>query len=82
MKLTSDIIEWCALCAGIITWLWITAVAFIEGEILWGVGCLIIPGVCIVYALVRFDKLKIPLFLLLGAWFSRIAIWAIKIGTS
>jgi hypothetical protein len=71
-----------ALAAGVTGWLWITVMAFSEGETLWGVGCLIISPLCIVYGLMNFQELKIPFFLVLGGFVGRIAIGAIAIGMS
>lgn len=64
----------------IIGWLWITAVAFSEGETLWGVGCLFLAPLCFVYAIFNFQELKIPFFMILGAFALRIAILAVTVG--
>ena len=71
-----------ALAVGVIGWLWITVMAFSEGETLWGVGCLIISPLCVVYGLMNFQELKIPFFMVLGGFVGRIAIGAIALGMS
>jgi len=63
-----------AVGAGIVGWLWITAIAFSEGEVLWGVGCLLISPVCLVYGFMNFEELKIPFLLLLGGFLGRLAV--------
>lgn len=80
METMLGILALAALAAGVIGWLWITVMAFSEGETLWGVGCLIISPLCIVYGLMNFQELKIPFFLVLGGFVGRIAIGAIAIG--
>ena len=59
---------------GIIGWLWIAVMAFNEGEVLWGLGCLIISPLCIVYAILNFEELKIPLFMVCGGFVGNIAL--------
>lgn len=80
METMLGILALAALAAGVIGWLWITVMAFSEGETLWGVGCLIISPLCIVYGLMNFQELKIPFFLVLGGFVGRIAIGVIAIG--
>jgi hypothetical protein len=71
-----------ALAVGVIGWLWITVMALSEGETLWGVGCLFISPLCVVYGLLNFQELKVPLFMVLGGFVARIAIVAIVLGIS
>ncbi len=61
---------------GVIGWLWIVVTAFSEGEIIWGIGCLIISPLSIVYGLLNFDELKIPLFLVAGGLIARVGLGA------
>ncbi|QDV26969.1 hypothetical protein [Aureliella helgolandensis] len=82
METMLGILAMAALAAGVIGWLWITVMAFSEGETLWGVGCMIISPLCIVYGLMNFQELKLPFFLVLGGFVGRIAIGAITIGMS
>ena len=49
-----------------IGWLWIVMSAFGNGEILWGIGCLVISPLSLIYGIINFDKLRIPVFLMLG----------------
>ena len=62
------------LGAGIIGWLWITVMAFSEGETLWGVGCFIISPLCLVYGFLNFQELKIPFLMVLAGFVGRIGI--------
>jgi hypothetical protein len=80
METILGILSLIALAAGIIGWLWITVMAFSEGETLWGVGCLILSPLCIVYGLMYFQELKIPFFMVVGGFVVRVAILAIAIG--
>ncbi|MGB7327659.1 MAG: hypothetical protein WBD31_22465 [Rubripirellula sp.] len=63
-----------AFGVGVIGWLWITVLAFTEGEVLWGIGCLIISPLCLVYAFLNFDEMKIPFLMVVGGFVSRVAI--------
>ncbi len=80
METILGILSLIALAAGVIGWLWITVMAFSEGETLWGVGCLIISPLCILFGLMHFQELKIPFFMVLGGFVVRVAILAIAIG--
>lgn len=80
METILGILSLIALAAGIIGWLWITVMAFSEGETLWGVGCLIISPLCILFGLMHFQELKIPFFMVLGGFVVRVAILALAIG--
>lgn len=71
-----------AIAVSIIGWLWITVMAFSEGEMLWGIGCLIISPLSIVYGLLNFHELKIPFFLALGGFLGRIAVGAVALSVS
>ena len=82
METMLGILSLIALAAGVIGWLWITVMAFSEGETLWGVGCLIISPLCILFGLMHFQELKIPFFMVVGGFVVRIAILAIAIGMS
>lgn len=63
-----------AAAAILIGWVWITFTAFTEGEFLWGIGCLIISPVCVIFGLLNFDELKIPVFLFTGGFISQLGI--------
>ena len=80
METILGILSLIALAAGVIGWLWITVMAFSEGETLWGVGCLIISPLCILFGLMHFQELKIPFFMVLGGFVVRVAILALAIG--
>ncbi len=82
METMLGVLALAAFGVGVIGWLWITVMAFSEGETLWGVGCLIISPLCIVYSLMNFQELKIPFFMIVGGFVSRIAIALITIGMS
>ena len=82
METMLGILALVALAAGFVGWLWITVMAFSEGETLWGVGCLIFSPLCIVYGLMNFEELKIPFFMILGGIVGPIAIGGIAIGMS
>ena len=62
-----------ALVVGLIGWLWIVVMAFSEGEMLWGIGSLIISPIAIVYGIMNFQELKIPLGMMVGGAVVRIA---------
>ncbi|SMP60870.1 hypothetical protein SAMN06265222_1079 [Neorhodopirellula lusitana] len=62
------------LAVSVIGWLWITVKAFSEGEVLWGIGCLIISPLCLVYGFLNFHELKIPFLMVLGGFFGRLVI--------
>jgi len=74
MEALFGILTMALFAVGIIGWLWITVMAFKEGEMLWGIGCLIISPLCFVYGFLNFDELKIPVFMLLGGFVGRIAV--------
>lgn len=59
---------------GVVGWLWITVMAFSEGETLWGVGCLIISPLCLVYGFLNLEELKIPFLMVLVGLVARIGI--------
>ena len=82
METILGILSLIALAAGVIGWLWITVMAFSEGETLWGVGCLIISPLCILFGLMHFQDLKIPFFMVVGGFVVRVAILAMAIGMS
>lgn len=62
------------LGVGVVGWLWITVMAFSEGETLWGLGSLIFFPVCVIYALLNFQELKIPFFMITASFVLRILI--------
>lgn len=68
-----------AAAVTIIGWLWITVMAFSEGETLWGIGCLIISPLCFIYGFLNYQEAKIPLIMLCAGFGSRIAI-AVLVG--
>jgi len=59
---------------GIIGWLWIVVAAFTEGEALWGIGCLIISPLCLIYGFLNFQELKLPFYLVLVGFIGRIGV--------
>ncbi|MCA9139369.1 MAG: hypothetical protein KDB00_21490 [Planctomycetales bacterium] len=77
MESLLSIIAIAALGIGIIGWLWITVAAFSDGEALWGIGCIVISPVCVVYGLLNFQELKVPVLMVIGGFIMRIAIIAI-----
>lgn len=64
---------------GIVGWLWITVMAFSEGETLWGIGCLLISPVSIIYGLLNFQELKIPFFMVVAGFVGRIGVGILAI---
>ena len=48
---------------GLIGWLWIVFLAFSEGETLWGIGCLLMPPLTVVYGLMNYQEAKIPFWI-------------------
>lgn len=60
------------LLASVVGWLWICVAAFSEGETLWGIGSLLLPFVCVIYGIINFQELKIPLGLVLVGTVGRI----------
>lgn len=53
--------------------------AFSEGETLWGVGCLLISPLCVIYGLLNYQELKVPLLMTVGGIIGRLAIGAITV---
>ncbi|QEF98187.1 hypothetical protein Mal15_22360 [Stieleria maiorica] len=82
MELLLGLIAIAAIGISIIGWLWIVVMAFGEGEPLWGIGCLIISPLCLVYGLLNYQELKIPFMLILGGFIARIAVGAIAVSIS
>ena len=74
METIFSILAMTVLAVGIIGWLWITVMAFSEGETLWGIGCLIISPLCVVYGLLNFQELKIPFIMVCVGFVGRIAL--------
>ena len=74
METLLAVIALASVGTGIIGWLWITVMAFSEEETGWGIGCLIISPLCLVYALLNFQELKIPFLLVLGGLVGRLAV--------
>ena len=68
------------VAVGIIGWLWITVAAFSDGETLWGIGCLIISPLCLVYCFLIFQELKIPLLLVGVGFIGRIGLGILAMG--
>jgi len=57
-----------SLVGGIVAlvgFIWLVVVAFKE-SILWGIGCLLVPCVSIVFAIMNWDKAKQPFLIGLG----------------
>jgi hypothetical protein len=67
------------LAVSVIGWLWITVMAFSEGETMWGIGCLIISPLCVVYGLMNFQEMKIPLILVIVGFVGRIGIGIVAV---
>ncbi|QDT01789.1 hypothetical protein K227x_01570 [Rubripirellula lacrimiformis] len=63
-----------ALAVGAIGWLWITVTAFSDGDMLWGIGCLVLSPLCLVYGFLNLDELKVPLAMVVGGGVSQVAI--------
>ena len=74
METLFGILAMTALAASIIGWLWITVMAFSEGETLWGIGCLIISPLCLVYGFLNLQELKIPFGMVLVGLVGRIGL--------
>ncbi|TWU31771.1 hypothetical protein [Novipirellula artificiosorum] len=66
----------------IIGWLWIVVAAFSDGETLWGIGCLIISPLCLVYGFLNFHELKIPFLMVLLGFAARVGIGLIVFAMS
>ncbi len=80
METLIGLLGWGTFLCGFVGWIWITVFAFTEGETLWGVGCLIISPICLVFGFLNLQELKIPLALLIGGVVGKIAIAAISAG--
>jgi hypothetical protein len=50
---------------GLVGFIWLVVVAFKE-SILWGIGCLLVPCVGIVFAIMNWEKAKKPFLIGLG----------------
>lgn len=61
---------------GLIGSLWIIMHAFNEGGVLWGLGCLFLFPLCVVYGLANFQELKTPFFMVVCGFAGRMAIVA------
>ncbi|WP_430451799.1 hypothetical protein [Rhodopirellula europaea] len=48
-----------------------------RGEILWGIGCLIISPLCLVYGIMNYQELKIPVLMLGIGFAARIGVAAV-----
>lgn len=59
---------------GIVGWLWMVVIAFSNGEPLWGLGCLFIPPLGIVYGLMNYEEAKIPFWIVTVGFVSNIVI--------
>ncbi|MEO9931786.1 hypothetical protein [Rhodopirellula bahusiensis] len=77
MDMLLNLLAIIAIGAGVVGWLWITIMAFSEGEILWGIGCLIISPISLVYGILNFQELKIPVLMLAIGFVARIGVEAI-----
>ncbi|WDQ15482.1 hypothetical protein [Rhodopirellula sp. P2] len=82
MEILLNILAMTAMAASVVGWLWITVMAFSEGEILWGLGCLIISPVCLIYGFLNFQELKIPVLMLAIGLVARIGLGAIAFATT
>jgi hypothetical protein len=51
------------VAVGLIGWLWIVFLAFSEGETLWGIGCLLMPPLTVVYGFMNYQDAKIPFWI-------------------
>lgn len=63
-----------ALAFSVIGWLWITVAAFGDGEVIWGIGCILLAPVSIIYGFLNFGELKIPVLMLCVGMASRFGI--------
>jgi hypothetical protein len=77
METVQEVVGALAIGASIIGWFWIAIMAFSEGDTFWGIGCLIVSPLCILYGIMNFQALKIPLFLVVGGLVARIAFAAL-----
>lgn len=67
---------------GVVGWLWTTVVAFQAGDTVWGLCCLFIPIVCLVYGFFNLDELKVPFGMLCVSLVGRIAIVLVAVSSS
>jgi len=79
METILNVLAFTVVGAGIIGWLWITVMAFSEGEMLWGIGCLIISPLCVVYGILNIEELKVPLIMVCVGFIGRIVL-AVMLG--
>lgn len=70
------------MIVGAIGWLWIVVTAFSDGEAIWGVGCLILWPVSLIYGIMNFGDLRIPFFMLLVGMLGRIGLAVVAIAMS
>ncbi len=79
MEFVLSTLIWMVIVVGVIGWLWITVMAFSDGEMLWGIGCLIISPLCLVYGFLNFQELKIPLVLAGIGFVGRIGLGVVSV---
>lgn len=65
MELLGSALSFIGLVIAFIGGIWFLIVAFNE-SILWGIGCLLVPFVSIVFLIMNFDESKKPFFINLG----------------
>lgn len=53
---------WIGTVLILVSWLWIAVNGF-RKSVLWGLGCLLVPLVGLIFAVLNFAENKIPLFL-------------------
>lgn len=70
------------MAVAIIGWLWITVTAFSEGDVLWGVGCLIISPLSVVYGIMNWYELKLPVIMVAVGFFGRVFATILAAGLS
>lgn len=47
-----------------VAWIWLIVIAFKSDETAWGVVMILFPPICVIYALMNFNKAKIPLVMI------------------
>lgn len=47
----------------VVGWIWITVKAFVQEDFIWGIGCFFFFPLSLIYGMMNFDELKVPLSL-------------------
>ncbi len=56
---------WLGLVIAVVGGIWMLVLAFQE-SVLWGLGCLFVPFVSLVFAIMHWDRAKIPFLIQVG----------------